>query len=143
MGSLHSFLAVVLSPLCPVSQAWVRTLGHRVSWDRKGPALILLRTGVVGEARVATSEAEVLEKLGPRLGWGLPQPFIGAQVTLQHQEHSTLTRLELRTLRCCSNTPRSGAAPSPCFLLWKQPWVIAPLRTRQWHLKKPQSLSDY
>lgn len=139
MGDLHSFLAVALPPLCPVSQAWVGTLGHRVSRDRKGPALFLLSTrgGGGGEAGVATSEAEVLEKLGLRLGWGLPQPFIGAQVTLQHQEHSTLTRLELRTLRRCSNSPRSGAAPSPCFLLWKQPWVIAPLRTRQWHLRRP------
>ena len=50
-----------------MSQAWAGTLCHQVSWGWQGPAQSLLRPG--REAEVATSEAELLEKLGPQQGW--------------------------------------------------------------------------
>ena len=53
--------------LSAVSQAWVGTLCHQVSQGWKGPAQSLLRPS--REVEVATSEAELLEKLGPQRGW--------------------------------------------------------------------------
>lgn len=97
------------------------TVGHRVSQDWKDPAQFL--PGPAGEVEVATSEAEVLEKWGPRL-------VTGAQVEVQLLEHSPLT---------CSGVEdrygNSGVAPVPRFLLWNQVQETAPLGTHQWLLK--------
>lgn len=90
--------------------------------------------GPAGEVRVATPEAEDLEKLGLRPRSGLhPTLFNAVQVTPQLQECSPLTCWGGAAFEVQPHYPgERGSAPAPCFLPWRQVWVVAPRQTHRW-----------
>lgn len=90
--------------------------------------------GPAGEVRVATPEAEVLEKLGLRPRSGLRLTLFNAvQVTPQLQERSPLTCWGGEAFEVQPHYPgERGSAPAPCFLPWKQVRVVAPRQTHRW-----------
>lgn len=112
----------------------LRVLGLAEDSGSQGQLGLERPSSVPGEVRVATPEAEDLEKLGLRPRSGLhPTLFNAVQVTPQLQERSPLTCWGGAAFEVQPHYPgERGSAPAPCFLPWKQVRVVAPRQTHRW-----------